>query len=434
MSTSEPDFEQLLRQAIQKAKESAPRAVADLHHFSSQAAEAVDRVTGGSAALDLVPINQESGAPTAYQLQLRKVNSEAPASDLGVYLVSTTGYPIHRWYSRKGWEARPDKPEQEFIGSPQLASNFEWIVSNPESRLVVLVTFFQEQNRAAAGTPDCGELTCHARPRERWFSPFSARSRVIRLRNLVVQRQEASVTQRQKRLAEKLAANRQRWLRTAYLEALPVAVRAELEPAGILCEPHDAEARSHSYVSASGLGYESPSVPAGYAFREFSWPEQVFAPLADYTNRHDVEPAYLRPFHIRPSPQQVDERHVVRRGTDVRSPVRLGSAPPAGLVRGHPTWPGLDGRVVWGRDRYQRGLWVSGGGSQPARADLRTGNLGVGRTRHEMCVSQVHCKLRIPGSPDKNRSFRVRIQSASGIPGYRGQRFILIRTARKKRS
>ena len=48
MSTSEPDFEHLLRQAIQKAKDSAPRAVADLHHFSSKAAEAVDR-GGGSA-------------------------------------------------------------------------------------------------------------------------------------------------------------------------------------------------------------------------------------------------------------------------------------------------------------------------------------------------------------------------------------------------
>ena len=67
MSTSEPDFEQLLRQAIQKAKDSAPLAVADLHRFSSKAAEAVDRVTEGSAALDLVPINQENGGATAFQ-------------------------------------------------------------------------------------------------------------------------------------------------------------------------------------------------------------------------------------------------------------------------------------------------------------------------------------------------------------------------------
>jgi hypothetical protein len=156
MSPSEPDFEKLLRQAIQKAKDSAPRAVADLHRFSSKTAEAVDRVTGGTAALDLVPINQEGGAATAFQLQLRKVNSEAPASDLGVYQVSAAGYPVHRWYSRKAWESRPDQPEQEYTGSPQLAGNFEWIVSNPESRLVVLVTFFQDQNRAAAEMTSAG--------------------------------------------------------------------------------------------------------------------------------------------------------------------------------------------------------------------------------------------------------------------------------------
>jgi hypothetical protein len=45
-------------------------------------------------------------------------------------------------------------------------------------------------------------------------------------------------------------------------------------------------------------------VPAGFAFREFSWPEQVFAALADYPDRHDGEPAYLRPFRVRPFPGQ----------------------------------------------------------------------------------------------------------------------------------
>jgi hypothetical protein len=156
MSTSEPDFEQLLRQAIQKAKDSAPRAVADLRRFSSKAAEAVDRVTGGTAALDLVPITHEGRPATAYQLQLRKVNSEAPATDLGVYQISAAGYPVHRWYSRRGWESGPDKWDQEYMDSSRLASNFEWIMSHPESRLVVLVTFFQEQNRAATGTTSAG--------------------------------------------------------------------------------------------------------------------------------------------------------------------------------------------------------------------------------------------------------------------------------------
>jgi hypothetical protein len=38
------------------------------------------------------------------------------------------------------------------LRAPHLPANFEWIVSDPEFSLVVLVTFFQEQNQAAGTT------------------------------------------------------------------------------------------------------------------------------------------------------------------------------------------------------------------------------------------------------------------------------------------
>jgi hypothetical protein len=153
MSTSPAEYERLLREAINQAKASAPRAVEDLLRCSSQAAEAVAGVTGGAAALELVPINQGEDATPTYQLQLRRVGSEAPPSDLGIYRVTAAGYPVLRWYSRKSWESRPDQPDGEYPGVSELESNFRWLVSNPSSRLVVLVTFFQDLARSSTGTP-----------------------------------------------------------------------------------------------------------------------------------------------------------------------------------------------------------------------------------------------------------------------------------------
>lgn len=145
MSTVPADYEHLLSEAILKAKANAPRAIDDLLRFSSSTADAVARVTAGTAALELLPINQAEGATPTYQLQLRKVGSEAPPSDLGVYCVTAPGYPVLRWFSRRSWESHPDKPDGEFHNASDLEGNFRWMVSNPDSRLVVLVTFFQQK-------------------------------------------------------------------------------------------------------------------------------------------------------------------------------------------------------------------------------------------------------------------------------------------------
>jgi hypothetical protein len=152
MSTASADYEHLLNEAINQARTNAPRAVGELLRLSSTAAEAVAKVTGGAAALELVPINQEEGATPTYQLQLRKVGSEAPPSDLGVYCVTAAGYPVHRWYSRRAWESHPDEPDGQYSGVSELEGNFRWMVSNPESRLVVLVTFFQQNAPSSAGS------------------------------------------------------------------------------------------------------------------------------------------------------------------------------------------------------------------------------------------------------------------------------------------
>jgi hypothetical protein len=151
MSKQKPNYEQLLRKAIQDAREAAPRAVEDLLRVASEAADAVEKVTESTAVLEMVPINQGEGATKAYQLQLRKAGSEAPQTDLGVYTTTPAGYPVMRWYSRRGWEDHPDEPDQQYPGLNQLEGDFRRMLSNHESKLVVLLTFFQEQLKKAAG-------------------------------------------------------------------------------------------------------------------------------------------------------------------------------------------------------------------------------------------------------------------------------------------
>ncbi|MBI5761067.1 MAG: hypothetical protein HZA46_21295 [Planctomycetales bacterium] len=104
---------------------------------------------------------------------------------------------------------------------------------------------------------------------------------------------------RQELISQKLAAAQQRRMRTAFLKALPEPVRIELEPALVLFEPNNSRVRCLASFSARGFEYDMPTTPDGFAFREFSWPEQLFAALAVYPERHDGVPAYLQPFGVR---------------------------------------------------------------------------------------------------------------------------------------
>jgi hypothetical protein len=69
-----------------------------------------------------------------------------------VYCVTAAGYPVSRWYSRNAWEDDPEKPNEEYPSVHDLAGNFRWMISKPESRLVVLVTFFQQQAPSSPNT------------------------------------------------------------------------------------------------------------------------------------------------------------------------------------------------------------------------------------------------------------------------------------------
>jgi hypothetical protein len=124
----------------------APEASKDIVRLASEAADAVSRVTEGAATLELVPIVFDEGPCTTYQLQFRRNNSEAPASNLGIFRLSSVGYPIQRWSSRKNWEARPETPDREHFKAHDVKSNLSWMLSKPESKLVVLVNSLRKRD------------------------------------------------------------------------------------------------------------------------------------------------------------------------------------------------------------------------------------------------------------------------------------------------
>lgn len=142
MSTANTEFESMLREAVTKAIEAAPRAVNELIGCASKVAEAVAAVTGQFAVLELVPLEHEVGSMPTYQLQLSKHGSDAPPSDLGIYQLTAAGYPILHWYSQAKWLENPETPEKQYDDVAALESSFKWMLSDPESRLVMLVTFF----------------------------------------------------------------------------------------------------------------------------------------------------------------------------------------------------------------------------------------------------------------------------------------------------
>jgi hypothetical protein len=145
MSTPVLDYEELLREAINQAKVGAPQIADELRRCASRAAEAIANVTGGAAALDLIPLPRPDGIPPVFGLLLRWVGHDGPPSDLGVYQLSEAGYPIQRWYSQGSWESSPNQNEHRYENKSALEDHFRWMVSNPSSRLVVLVAFIMQQ-------------------------------------------------------------------------------------------------------------------------------------------------------------------------------------------------------------------------------------------------------------------------------------------------
>ena len=136
------DFESLLRKAVNDRKKVAPGAGTDLTELASEANNAIMAFTKNAATLRLEEIgSNDSGSPT-FQLVLREVGGDGPPSDFGVYRLSSAGYPIRRWYSRENWLARPKRADVKLMDRDELVNNFKYLVSNPKSRLVALISFF----------------------------------------------------------------------------------------------------------------------------------------------------------------------------------------------------------------------------------------------------------------------------------------------------
>jgi hypothetical protein len=138
------DFEKLLRDAIEKTQEKAKQSSDDLYRYSSEVAEAVDRVTGGLGELKLVPLPNRAVTEVAYQLELRKTGSESPPSPLGVYLPAEGGYPVKQWHDFNQWRAAPNQGNETFNTPQELENHFKWLASSPESKLVILVAFLKQ--------------------------------------------------------------------------------------------------------------------------------------------------------------------------------------------------------------------------------------------------------------------------------------------------
>jgi hypothetical protein len=139
MSKASAGFERMLRQALDEAIAHAPQARDDLFRIASEAGAAVKKVTDGAATLELVPVDVGKDSRPTYQLQLVTLDGESSRSDLGVFRLSATGYPVQRWASKHTWMKNPEKPEREHNNNQDLSGNFEYMLSTPTSKLVVII-------------------------------------------------------------------------------------------------------------------------------------------------------------------------------------------------------------------------------------------------------------------------------------------------------
>ena len=139
MSKASANFEKMLRKALDEAIANAPQARDDLFRLASEAGEAIKKVTDGAATLELVPIDVGNDPRPTYQLQLVTLDGESSRSDLGVFRLAATGYPIQRWASKNGWKSNPEKPEREHMSIQELNGNFDYMFSSPTTRLVGLI-------------------------------------------------------------------------------------------------------------------------------------------------------------------------------------------------------------------------------------------------------------------------------------------------------
>lgn len=150
MSAASADWEKLLRDAIEEAKAAHPMVIDDLVRSVSKATEAITKVTNGMVVLELAPIpavDQEQRP--VFRLELKTKTGDARPASLGIYRLSDAGYPVERWWSEQRWKSHRNEANEVFSNLGALEGHFKWMVSNPSSRLVTLITYYLQQMREA---------------------------------------------------------------------------------------------------------------------------------------------------------------------------------------------------------------------------------------------------------------------------------------------
>jgi hypothetical protein len=107
-------------------------------------------------------------------------------------------------------------------------------------------------------------------------------------------------------LAEKLAANRQRWLARLFVARLPAPLQGVMAGARVLVAPESTAIARHQSADDRGVGVESPRRPADFAFAAFREPQQLFDALTALADRADPAIGYFQPrgfFPIEALPQ-----------------------------------------------------------------------------------------------------------------------------------
>jgi hypothetical protein len=103
-----------------------------------------------------------------------------------------------------------------------------------------------------------------------------------------------STAERQRRLRERLSANRQRLARQNYLCQLPSALSSYLEQCPVIQTPTFDQVVPLFWISPHGIG-KSPSMPIGYTITEYSWADQAIAAALERSTASDEQASYFWP-------------------------------------------------------------------------------------------------------------------------------------------
>lgn len=130
------DYEELLRTALEQRAKASEQAVTDLNAVVTDAARAIDRVSGGRVKLVLNPMSiQHAHSDGAFTLELHTADEERVLRVIGL---SETGYPLEVYPSVGNWDSGTRKmPNLDDRASVE--ATFRHMISSPDSDVVRLL-------------------------------------------------------------------------------------------------------------------------------------------------------------------------------------------------------------------------------------------------------------------------------------------------------